>query len=91
MRYFLSKIFRAKLKLVQYRSVMRKSEFVNVSGVPNLVITYGGWIDDCSAAEVVLVIPGKLFTICIIVCNELGSGIHFANSVGQTAGRLSKN
>ena len=40
--------------------MMRKSAFVNVSGVPNLVITYGGWIDDCSASEVVLVIPGKL-------------------------------
>ena len=40
---------------------MRKSAFVDVSGVPNLVITYGEWIEDCSAAEVVLVIPGKYF------------------------------
>ncbi|XP_043204651.1 lipid droplet-associated hydrolase-like isoform X1 [Amphibalanus amphitrite] len=47
-------------KLITSASIMtRKSAFVNVSGVPNLVITYGGWIDDCSAAEVVLVIPGN--------------------------------
>ena len=44
---------------IEHLLKMKKSDFVNVSGVPNLVITYGGWIDDCSASEVVLVIPGK--------------------------------
>ncbi|XP_037071504.1 lipid droplet-associated hydrolase-like, partial [Pollicipes pollicipes] len=38
---------------------MRKSDFVYISGVPNLVITYGQWITDCTASEVVLVIPGN--------------------------------
>ena len=45
---------------------MRNSDFVDVSGVPNLVITYGGWIDDCPATEVVLVIPGKFQVVTLL-------------------------
>lgn len=40
---------------------MRKSDFIDVCGVPHLIITYGGWVTDCSASEIVLVIPGKPF------------------------------